>query len=93
MLAAPWWKRTALSDVDSLPGGPAIYCIYDDAAREPEPAYVGETSRLRDRAISHAAARWPMSNPWLAYEFFPVLQSMFYASLSRSPNRLEGFEP
>ena len=55
VLAAPWWKRRALSDLDSLPGGPAIYCINDDAALEPEPAYIGESSRLRDRAISHAA--------------------------------------
>src|SRR2546425_597520 len=43
VLAAPWWKRAALSGVDSLPSGPAIYCIYDGGAREPEPAYVGET--------------------------------------------------
>jgi hypothetical protein len=38
VLAASWWKRTALSALGCLPSGPAIYCIYDDAAREPEPA-------------------------------------------------------
>ena len=71
VLAAPWWKRTALSALDSLPSEPAIYCIYDNAAREPEPAYVGEALRLRARATSHVAARWPMPNPWFAYRIFP----------------------
>jgi hypothetical protein len=71
VLAAPWWKRTALLDLNGVPSGPAIYCIYDGAASEPEPVYVGETSRLRSRAISHLAASWPMPNPWLAYRTFP----------------------
>jgi hypothetical protein len=71
VLAAPWWKHTALSDPDSLPSEPAIYCIYDGAARESEPVYVGETSHLRNRATSHLAARWPMPKPWLCYRVFP----------------------
>jgi hypothetical protein len=71
VLAAPWWKHAALSELDSLPSEPAIYCIYDDAAREPEPAYVGEALRLRDRASAHVPARWPTPNPWLAYRIFP----------------------
>jgi hypothetical protein len=71
VLAAPWWKRMALSALDSLPSEAAIYCIYDNAAREPEPAYVGETSNLRDRATSNLVARWPMPHPWLCYRVFP----------------------
>jgi hypothetical protein len=71
VLAAPWWERAALSSADGLPRGPAIYCIYNAAASEPEPAYVGETSRLSARATSHGAAHWPMPNPWLAYRIFP----------------------
>jgi hypothetical protein len=70
VLAAPWWKRTALSNLDTLPKEPAIYCIYDDAAREPQPVYVGMASRLRTRASQHLAHRWPTPNPWLAYRIF-----------------------
>jgi hypothetical protein len=53
------------------PTGPAVYCIFDGAQTEPEPVYVGETSRLSARAASHLAARWPMSDPWIAYRAFP----------------------
>ena len=71
VLAAPWWQRMVLSGVDSLPNAPAIYCIYDGASSEPEPAYVGETSRLQARVTSHVTARWPTPHPWLAYRIFP----------------------
>jgi hypothetical protein len=71
VLTAPWWQRTSLSELDRVPNGPAVYCIYDGAAREPEPVYVGETSRLRVRGALHLAARWPIPNPWLAYRIFP----------------------
>jgi hypothetical protein len=71
VLAAPWWERVSLSSVNSLPSGPAIYCIYDGAASDAGLVYVGETSRLSARATSHAAARWPLPDPWLAYRVFP----------------------
>jgi hypothetical protein len=71
VLAAPWWERVALSGLINLPNGPAIYCIYDGAASEPDLVYAGETSRLSARATSHAAARWPVPDPWLAYRVFP----------------------
>jgi hypothetical protein len=29
VLAQPWWERTTLTKVQSLPNQPAIYCIYD----------------------------------------------------------------
>ena len=70
VLAQPWWERTTLTKVQSLPNQPAIYCIYDCEAIEPEPAYVGQSSRLKARAISHARTRWPISSPWLAYRVF-----------------------
>jgi hypothetical protein len=38
---------------------------------EPEPVYVGETSRLSARAASQLAARLPMGDPWIAYLAFP----------------------
>jgi hypothetical protein len=71
VLSAPWWKRAALSGAAKLPSDPAIYCIFDGAQSEPEPAYVGETSRLSARATSHLAARWPIRSPWIAYRAFP----------------------
>jgi hypothetical protein len=61
--SAPWWERAALSGAGKLPSAPAIYCIFDSAQSEPEPVYVGETSRLSARAASHLAARWPMRDP------------------------------
>jgi hypothetical protein len=70
VLTAPWWERAALSGARDLPGGPAIYCIYDGARNYPVPVYVGETSRLSARATSHLAARWPIRDPWIAYRTF-----------------------
>jgi hypothetical protein len=57
VLSALWWKRAALSGAGKLTNYPAVYCIFDGAQSEPEPVYVGETSRLSARAASHLAAR------------------------------------
>ena len=70
-MGAPRVQRTPLPGAGKLPSGPAIYCIFDGAQSEPEPACVGETSRLSARAASHVAARWPMRDPWVAYRAFP----------------------
>ena len=69
LLDAHWWQRVPLSDVRSLPAGPAVYCIYDLGAGEP--VYVGETSDLPARATAHAAAPWPVRPLWLAYLALP----------------------
>ena len=71
--------KPALSARIGIETGPVVVDtggeIYGDApntaAREPEPAYVGEALRLRARATSHVAARWPMPNPWFAHRIFP----------------------
>ena len=69
--SAPWWESAALSGAAKLPSGHSVYCIFDGAQSEPEPVYVGETSRLSARATSHFAARWPIRDPWIAYRAFP----------------------
>jgi hypothetical protein len=69
------------SDIGKLPNGSSVYRIFDSAQRDPEPVYVGETSRLSARATSHLAARWPMREPWIAYRAFPARQSMSCMSL------------
>jgi hypothetical protein len=71
VLPAPWWERAELSGAGKPPNDPAVYCIFDGAQSEPEPVYVGETSRLSARAASHLAARWPTRDPWIAYRAFP----------------------
>jgi hypothetical protein len=55
----------------SCPANPRFYCLFDGGQSEPEPVYVGETSRLSARAASHLAARWPTRDPWIAYRAFP----------------------
>jgi hypothetical protein len=64
-LQASWWQRAALTEERSLPSGPAVYRIHDRGADEP--VYVGETTSLPARALTHAAAPWPVREPWLAY--------------------------
>jgi hypothetical protein len=69
-LQASWWQRVPLSELGSLPTGPAIYAIH---ARGAEMAvYIGETSGLRARAAAHASARWPVEGPCLAYSLLPA---------------------
>jgi len=68
-LQAPWWQRAPLSEARSLPVGPAVYIIYDRTAEVV--VYVGETNGLRARAVAHAASRWPVREPWLAYLSLP----------------------
>jgi hypothetical protein len=64
-LEASWWRRAPLTEAWSLPPGPAVYCIHDRDAEEP--VYIGETSSLAARAMTHAAASWPARVPWLTY--------------------------
>jgi hypothetical protein len=64
-LQASWWQRALLTEVRSLPSGPAVYCIHDRGAEEP--VYVGETLSLPTRAATHAVASWRVREPWLAY--------------------------
>ncbi len=72
ILTAAWWLRSPLSEARQLPAQPALYCIYDAVAVESEPAYIGQTSSLAQRAVSHAASRWPMRAAWLAYRPLPT---------------------
>lgn len=65
LLQAPWWEQVPLTLARSLPAGPAVYCIYGHDADEP--VYIGETSGLRARAVTHSATQWPVQEPWLAY--------------------------
>lgn len=65
VLQAPWWRQVPLAHARTLPAGPAVYCICGRGADEP--VYIGETSGLRARAVTHAAAQWPVHEPWLAY--------------------------
>jgi hypothetical protein len=67
---ASWWQRIPLSEVPSLPAEPAVYCVYDRGAEEP--IYIGETSILRARALTHATTSWGVKEPWLAYMLLPV---------------------
>ena len=69
-MGAPGVQRAALSGARQLTNDPAV-CVFDGARSEPEPIYVGETSRLSARAASHLAARWPVRDPWIAYRAFP----------------------
>lgn len=64
-LQASWWHCVLLTEARSLPSGPAVYCIHDRGADKP--VYVGETASLPARALNHAAASWPLREPWLAY--------------------------
>lgn len=68
-LQATWWQRAALSGSTALPPGPAVYCIFDRNAGEP--VYVGETSALPARALTHTNRRWPVREPWLAFLSMP----------------------
>lgn len=65
LLQASWWQQVPLTLARSLPAGPAVYCIYGHDADEP--VYIGETSGLRARAVTHSATQWPVQEPWLAY--------------------------
>jgi hypothetical protein len=47
--SALWRERAALPAAGKLPSGPAANCTFDGAQSEPEPVYVGETSRLPAR--------------------------------------------
>lgn len=65
-LQAPWWLRAPLAGAArSAPAGPAVYCVHGLDADEP--VYVGETLSLPARVAVHAAAPWPVPEPWLAY--------------------------
>jgi hypothetical protein len=75
LLQAPWWQQAPLTQVRSLPAGPAVYCIYGHGSDEP--VYVGETFGLRARAAKHAAAQWPVRKPWLAYLPLPIRTPRF----------------
>jgi hypothetical protein len=77
ILSATWWERVSLSNLDSLPERPAVYCVFDQALISPLPVYVGETLRLQTRATAHAAARWPIRDPWLAYRVLPARTPKF----------------
>ncbi len=70
VLDAPWWERLPLTHAGRLPALPAVYCVHDRGADEP--AYIGETASLAARAATHAAARWPLREPWLAYRLLPA---------------------
>lgn len=68
-IQATWWLRVPLAARKVLQPGPAVYCIYGRDADEP--VYIGETSSLPSRALTHAGIRWPISEPWLAYLSLP----------------------
>jgi hypothetical protein len=70
VLQAFWWQRIPLSEALSLPVEPAVYCLYDHGAEEP--IYIGETSILRARAVTHATTPWGVKEPWLAYMLLPA---------------------
>jgi hypothetical protein len=70
VLHASWWQRIQLSEVLSLPAEPAVYCVYDRGAEEP--IYIGQTSILRARAVTHATTSWGVKQPWLAYMLLPA---------------------
>jgi hypothetical protein len=53
--SALWRERAALSGAGKLPSGPAANCTFDGAQSEPQPVYVGETSR-RGLALGGALA-------------------------------------
>ena len=53
-----------------MPVEPAVYCLYDHGAEEP--IYIGETSILRARAVTHATTPWGVKEPWLAYMLLPA---------------------
>src|SRR5262249_59765937 len=69
--SAAWWERCPLSNAGGLPNAPAVYCIYDPAGTKQLSVYVGETLSLGGRAKGHAAARWPIREPWIAYRLLP----------------------
>ena len=71
ILAAPWWDRAALSRTEQYPDAAGIYCIFDGAASEQVPLYVGEAARLEARLQSHLRSRWPSADPWVAYRAAP----------------------
>jgi hypothetical protein len=70
VLQASWWQRKPLGAAFSLPGEPAVYCVYDRGAEEP--IYIGQTSNLRARAATHATTSWDVKEPWLAYMLLPA---------------------
>lgn len=69
-LQAPWWHRAPLDREVRLPSGPAVYCVHDRAAAEP--TYVGETSGLPARAMTHATRQWQLHEPQIAYMPLPA---------------------
>jgi hypothetical protein len=84
ILGASFWERCPLATVtspvglidnedeaalDGLPDTPAIYCVHDKGLVQIY--YIGETLKLRSRAGSHAARRWPLPGPLLSYWTMP----------------------
>jgi hypothetical protein len=65
LLDAPWRQRAPLTAFRALLPGPAVYAIHERGSGEP--VYVGETSALRSRAASHAAASWPLREPTITF--------------------------
>jgi hypothetical protein len=63
-LQAHWWQRVPLSEAQNLPMEPAVYVVYERGSEAA--VYIGETNRLRARAVAHASSRWPAREPWLA---------------------------
>ena len=68
-LQAHWWQRVPLSAARNLPMEAAVYIVYDQGAEAA--VYIGETNRLRARAVAHTSSQWPAREPWLAYLSLP----------------------
>lgn len=70
LLAASWCQQAPLPQARSLSAGPAVYSIHDGSPDEPD--YIGETSSLVSRAVTHAATPWPLAEPTLAVLRLPA---------------------
>jgi hypothetical protein len=81
ILSASWWSHSAFSEVRALPNEAAIYCVFDGAAIERGPLYVGETFKLKNRAMSHQRSRWPAASPTFAYRIYPGAPKHFLHEL------------
>jgi hypothetical protein len=66
-LRESWWQRIPLSlrKARTLPQVPAVYIVYEAGAEAA--VYIGQTQKLRARAIDRASSPWPIREPWLAY--------------------------